>query len=173
MSAGGRAPSAGVPLEWELLRDARTIAVAARSARSDRPWLGIARYLIEAGYTVYLVNHLLDEALGRRCYDRLQELPKPVDLVDVFRRVPELPGVVDDAIEAGAGALWLQLGIVHEQAAARAREAGLRVVMDACTKVEHARMGAADRGPSGPPRAEAAGAIHLPPERPRSREGSA
>ena len=116
--------------------------MAARSARTDRPWHGIASYLIEAGYTVYLVNPLLDEALGRRCYDRLQDLPEPVGLVDVFRRVPELPGVVDDAIEAAAGALWLQLGIVHQQAAARAREAGLLVVMDACTKVEHARMGA-------------------------------
>ena len=92
------------------------------------------------------MNPLLDEALGRRCYDSVGELPERVDIVDVFRRVPEVPGVVDDAIEAGAGAIWLQLAIVDEQAAARARAAGLQVVMDRCTKIDHARM-----------RAEAAG----------------
>ena len=117
----------------------RTCA-AARSERTDRPWHAIASYLIEAGYTVYLVNPLLDEALGRRCYGRVQELPERVDIVDVFRRIPEVPGVVADAIAARAGAVWLQIGIVHEQAAARASEAGLRVVMDRCTKVEHARV---------------------------------
>ncbi len=86
------------------------------------------------------MNPLLDEALGRRCYDSVSELPERVDIVDVFRRVPEVPGVVEDAIEAGAGAIWLQLAIVDEQAAARARAAGLDVVMDRCTKVDHARM---------------------------------
>ena len=139
MTAEGGSPG-GEPLERQLLREARTIAVVARSPRTDRPWHDIAGYLIEAGYRVYLVNPLLDEAHGRRCYVRVSELPERVDIVDVFRRVPEVPDVVDDAIEAGAGAIWLQLAIVHEQAAARARAAGLPVVMDRCTKVEHARM---------------------------------
>ena len=121
-------------------------SVVARSNRTSRPWHEVADYLIEAGYRVYLVNPLLDEALGRRCYDSVSELPERADIVDVFRRVPEVPGVVDDAIEAGAGAIWLQLAIVDEQAAARARAAGLQVVMDRCTKIDHARM-----------RAEAAG----------------
>ena len=139
-------PRSEEPLEQRLLREARTIAVVARSDRTSRPWHDIAAYLIEVGYRVYLVNPLLDEALGRRCYDSVSELPERVDIVDVFRRVPEVPGVVEDAIEAGAGAIWLQLAIVDEQAAARARAAGLDVVMDRCTKVDHARM-----------RAEAAG----------------
>ena len=143
---GADAAPAGEPLEQRLLREARTIAVVARSNRTTRPWHEVADYLIEAGYWVYLVNPLLDEALGRRCYDSVSELPERVDIVDVFRRVPEVPGVVDDAIEAGAGAIWLQLAIVDEQAAARARAAGLQVVMDRCTKIDHARM-----------RAEAAG----------------
>ena len=144
--AGADAAPAGEPLEQRLLREARTIAVVARSNRTTRPWHEVADYLIEAGYRVYLVNPLLDEALGRRCYDSVGELPERVDIVDVFRRVPEVSGVVDDAIEAGAGAIWLQLAIVDEQAAARARAAGLQVVMDRCTKIDHARM-----------RAEAAG----------------
>ena len=144
--AGADAAPAEEPLEQRLLREARTIAVVARSNRTSRPWHEVADYLIEAGYRVYLVNPLLDEALGRRCYDSVGELPERVDIVDVFRRVPEVPGAVDDAIEAGAGAIWLQLAIVDEQAASRARAAGLQVVMDRCTKIDHARM-----------RAEAAG----------------
>ena len=145
-AADAGTPRSEEPLEQRLLREARTIAVVARSDRTSRPWHDIAAYLIEVGYRVYLVNPLLDEALGRRCYDSVSELPERVDIVDVFRRVPEVPGVVEDAIEAGAGAIWLQLEIVDEQAAARARAAGLDVVMDRCTKVDHARM-----------RAEAAG----------------
>ncbi len=145
-AADAGTPRSEEPLEQRLLRQARTIAVVARSDRTSRPWHDIAAYLIEVGYRVYLVNPLLDEALGRRCYDSVSELPERVDIVDVFRRVPEVPGVVEDAIEAGAGAVWLQLEIVDEQAAARARAAGLDVVMDRCTKVDHARM-----------RAEAAG----------------
>ena len=145
-AADAGTPRSEEPLEQRLLREARTIAVVARSDRTSRPWHDIAAYLIEVGYRVYLVNPLLDEALGRRCYDSVGELPERVDIVDVFRRVPEVPGVVEDAIEAGAGAIWLQLEIVDEQAAARARAAGLQVVMDRCTKVDHARM-----------RAEAAG----------------
>ena len=122
---------------WELLRDARRIAVMARSPRTERPWYGVAAYLIEVGYEVQLVNPLLDEAHGRRCYDSLQELPTAVDIVDVFRRIPEVPAVVEDAIAAGAPALWLQLEVVHEEAIARASEAGLRVVVDRCTAIEH------------------------------------
>ncbi len=148
-AAGAAAPLAGEPLEQRLLREARTIAVVARSNRIDRPWHEIAGYLIEAGYRVYLVNPLLDEALGRRCYDKVSELPERVDIVDVFRRVPEVPAVVEDAIEAGAGAIWLQLAIVDEQAAARARAAGLDVVMDRCTKVDHALMQAGEPPSAG------------------------
>ena len=124
---------------WELLREARSIAVVARSSRTTRPWHGVAGYLIGAGYEVQLVNPLLDEAHGLRCYDTVQELPRPVDIVDIFRRTPEVPAVVEDAIAAGAPALWLQLEIVHEQAIARASQAGLRVVVDRCMAIEHCR----------------------------------
>ena len=152
------------PLEWQLLREARTIAVVARSPRTDRPWHDIAGYLIEAGYRVYLVNPLLDEAHGRRCYDSVAELPERVDIVDVFRLAWETPEVVEDAIEAGAGAVWLQLGIVNEEAAARAGAAGLPVVMDRCTKVDHLRMQADATG---------GGALHWRSPPPGSGEGRA
>jgi predicted CoA-binding protein len=127
-------------LSLRLLRDARSIAVVARSPRLDRPWHRIASYLVNAGYDVQLVNPQLDEALGRLCYDRVQDLPEPVDIVDVFRRGPETPPVAEDAVAAGAGALWLQLGIVSADAEQIAQAAGLQVVMDRCTLIEHQRL---------------------------------
>ena len=124
----------------ELTRDARTIAVVGVSANRERDSHAVASYLIDEGYTVYLVNPNEQEVLGRRVYARVQDLPEPVDIVDVFRRSEHVPPVVDDAIAAGAKAVWMQLGIVHEEAAERARAAGLEVVMDRCTKVEHMRL---------------------------------
>ncbi len=129
-----------LPLPLRLLRDARRIAVVARSPRLDRPWHAIASYLADAGYEVWLVNPALDEALGRRCYDRVQDLPQPVDLVDVFRLAWETGAVAEDAVAAGAGALWLQLGIVSRRAEEIARAGGLEVVMDRCTMVDHRRL---------------------------------
>lgn len=139
-----------------LLRDARTIAVVAAAARLDRPWHDVARYLIDAGYTVHLVNPVLlhrgrTEALDRPLYARVQELPEPVDIVDLFRRSVDVPPVVEDAIAAGAGAVWMQLGIAHEAAAARARAAGLAVVMNRCTAIEHRALLAAGEGGSARP----------------------
>ena len=127
-------------LSLRLLRDARSIAVVARSPRLDRPWHRIASYLVSAGYEVQLVNPQLDEALGRPCYDRVQDLPAPVDIVDVFRRGPETPPVAEDAVAAGAGTLWLQLGIVSADAEQIAQAGGLAVVMDRCTLIEHQRL---------------------------------
>jgi predicted CoA-binding protein len=125
----------------ELMSEARTIAVVGVSENPSRDSHDVARYLIEAGYEVYLVNPTVDaEVLGRRVYDSVQELPEAVDIVDVFRRSEHVPPVVDDAIEAGAKVVWMQLGIVNEEAAERAREAGLEVVMDRCTKIEHRRL---------------------------------
>lgn len=124
----------------ELIRDAKTIAVVGVSSRPGRTATEIARYLIDAGFTVYLVNPLEQELLGRTVYDSVADLPEPVDLVDIFRRPEDVPPVVEDAIAAGAKAVWMQLGIVNEQAAERARGAGLEVVMDRCTMVEHRRL---------------------------------
>lgn len=125
---------------WEVLRDHPRLAIVARSNRTDRPWHDVAGYLIAEGYDVQLVNKMLDEAHGRPCYDSLADLPEPFDIVDVFRMIPEVPGVVDEAIEVGAPILWLQLEIVHEEAIAKASEAGMQVVVDRCTAIEHRKL---------------------------------
>ena len=124
----------------ELMRDACTIAVVGVSARPDRPSYEVAHYLIEAGFTVYLVNPTEREIFGRPVYASVRDLPEPVDIVDVFRRPADVPPVVEDAIAAGARAVWMQLGIVNEAAAARARAAGLAVVMDRYMQIEHRRL---------------------------------
>lgn len=125
---------------WEVLRDHPRLAIVARSNRTDRPWHDVAGYLIAEGYDVQLVNRMLNEAHGRPCYDSLADLPEPFDIVDVFRMIPEVPGVVDEAIEVGAPILWLQLEIVHEEAIAKASEAGMQVVVDRCTAIEHRKL---------------------------------
>ena len=124
----------------ELMRDARTIAVVGVASDPLRPSHEVAAYLIEVGYTVYLVNPTETVIFGRSVYARLQDLPEPVDIVDVFRRPEFVPEVVADAIEAGARCVWTQLGIVHKAAAASACAAGLEVVQDRCTKIEHERL---------------------------------
>jgi predicted CoA-binding protein len=132
-------------LAQQLLREAKTIAVVgitSDTARASFASYGVAKYLIDAGYDVYLVNpaEVQDELLGRPVYDRLQDVPAEIDIVDVFRRPEAIPEVVEEAIAAGAKAVWTQLEIVNEDAAQRAREAGLAVVMDRCTRVEHGRL---------------------------------
>ncbi|HXI15125.1 MAG TPA: CoA-binding protein, partial [Chloroflexota bacterium] len=96
--------------------------------------------LQRAGYAITPVNPVIDEALGVRAVDSLSEVEQPVEIVDVFRRSEDVPPVVEDAIAVGAKVLWLQLGIVNETAAQRAREAGMTVIQDLCLKVEHARV---------------------------------
>jgi uncharacterized protein len=87
------------------------------------------------------VNPNQTEVLGEKCYARLEDVPEKIDLVDIFRRSEFVPEIVESAIRVGAGAVWMQEGVIHEQAAARAREAGLDVVMDRCTLKEHRRLG--------------------------------
>ncbi len=124
----------------ELMQSAESIAIVGVSARSDRPSYEVAEYLIEAGYEVYLVNPRETKILGKKVYDRVQDLPKPVDIVDIFRKPADVLPVVEDAIEASSGAIWMQLEIVNQEAADRARAAGLEVVMDRCTKIEHRKI---------------------------------
>lgn len=131
------------PLAERLIREARVVAVYGIAADPSRPSHEVARYLIEAGYEVYLVNPTEAEVLGHPVYPRLQDVPARIDVVDIFRRAEFMPEVIHDAIEAGAGAVWMQLGLIHEEAAAAARAAGLEVVMDRCMKIEHARLRAA------------------------------
>jgi predicted CoA-binding protein len=123
-----------------ILRESRTIAVVGLSADWFRPSYFAAKYLQEHGYRIVPVNPGHAEILGERCYPNLRAIPEPVDVVDVFRRPEEVPPIVEDAIAIGARVLWLQIGVVHPEAARRAREAGLEVVMDRCMKIEHARL---------------------------------
>jgi predicted CoA-binding protein len=120
----------------ELLATTRTIAVVGLSPKENRPSNLVARYLLNAGFTVIPVNPGQTEILGLPCYPGLRSIPTPVDLVDIFRRSEEVGPVVDEAIAIGAKAIWMQEGIVNEAAAAKARAAGLTVIMDQCIKVE-------------------------------------
>ncbi len=122
-----------------LLQQARTIAVVGISARHDRPSHEVAHYLQRAGYTIIPVNPAYEEVLGQKCYPNLHEVPVKIDLVDVFRKPAEVMAVVDEAIAVGAGSVWLQLGVIAPDAADKAAAAGLKVVSDRCTKIEHRR----------------------------------
>ena len=120
-----------------LVRESRTVAVVGLSDRPGRPSLGVARYLVRAGLTVFPVNPALSTWEGRPAYKSLADVPEPIDVVDVFRRPSHAPDVAREAVAVGAGALWLQLGVISPEAAAIASEAGLDVVMDRCMAVEH------------------------------------
>ena len=122
-----------------LLESSRRIAVLGASPRPDRASHQIFRYLLAAGYDAIPVTPSADEILGVACVPDLASAG-PVDLVDVFRAPEHLPGVVDEAIASRAPALWLQLGVVHAEAIARARAAGLEVVVDRCIMVDHRRL---------------------------------
>jgi uncharacterized protein len=124
----------------EILRDARTIAVVGASPRPNRPSHGVMRYLLEQGYRVIPVRPRdCDDVLGIPCVTSLAEIAGPIDLVDVFRRPEFCADVARDAVAAGAGVLWLQLGIVSPEARRIALEAGLDYVEDQCTAIVHRR----------------------------------
>ncbi len=126
--------------EFEILRDARRIAVVGASANPSRPSHGVLAYLVEqTDYELYPVNPGESEILGLTVYPSLADLPHPPDLVDVFRRRSELPSVTDDAINCGASVLWFQLGLADDASAGRAVAAGLTVVQNRCIEVEHLR----------------------------------
>ena len=123
-----------------LLRSAQSIAIVGVSANPLRASNFVATYLVKTPYRTYPVNPVYDEVLGLRSYPDLASLPEVPDIVDVFRREEELPAVVEEAIAVGAKAVWFQLGLRHDEAAGRARDAGLAVVQDRCLKIEHARF---------------------------------
>ncbi|HEY1206032.1 MAG: CoA-binding protein [Bryobacteraceae bacterium] len=124
----------------ELLTSARTIAVVGLSSRRARPSYGVSEYMQSAGYRIVPVNPQESEVLGEKAYPDLDSVPVPVDIVDVFRRPEYVPEIVEAAIRIGAKAVWMQEGVVHEEAAERARAAGLTVVMDRCILKEHRKM---------------------------------
>ncbi|MDE3157361.1 MAG: CoA-binding protein [Acidobacteriota bacterium] len=124
----------------EILHSARTIAVVGLSNKRFRPSYGVSEYLKRVGYRVIPVNPLEDEVLGEKSYPDLDSVPVPVDVVDIFRRSEFVPEIVEAAIRNGAKAIWMQEGVIHEQAARRAEAAGLTVVMDHCILKEHRRL---------------------------------
>jgi len=124
----------------EILGCARSVAVVGCSPDPARDSHRVARLLRSLGHRVIPVNPSAHEILGERCYGSLREVPGPVDMVDVFRRSDAVPEIAEEAIAIGARILWLQLGVVDEAAAARARAAGLTVVMDRCPAIEYRRL---------------------------------
>lgn len=123
-----------------LLEKTRTIAVVGLSPNPARASHEVAQYLMAQGYTIIPVNPACDQVLGLKCHASLRDVTERVDLVDVFRRSEEVDTIVDDAIAIGAGAVWLQLGVIAPQALQRAQAAGLQTVMDRCTKIDHRRL---------------------------------
>ena len=124
----------------DLLRSAHTIAVVGLSNKRWRPSYGVSEYMQRAGYRIIPVNPALSEALGEKCYPDIEAVPEGIDIVNIFRRSEFVPKIVDQAIRVGAKAVWMQEGVVHEAAAARARAAGLTVIMDRCLLKEHRKL---------------------------------
>jgi predicted CoA-binding protein len=123
-----------------ILHDYKRVAMVGLSADWYRPSNFAAKYLLDRDFEVIPVNPKYDEILGQKCYPDLASIPGPVDIVDLFQRPDRVPPFVDQAIEIGARVVWMQLGIVNEEAAQKARDAGLEVVMDRCMKIEYARL---------------------------------
>ncbi len=131
------------PLSKEIeaiLKTCRTIAVVGLSPKESRDSNRVARYLMQHGYEVVPVNPGQKEILGKTCYRSLRDIPFPVDMADLFLNPTRVPPVVDEAIAMGVHAIWMQLGVVHNAAARKAREAGIQVVMNTCIMREHERM---------------------------------
>lgn len=127
------------PIE-EILNSSKTIAIVGLSAKAEQDSYMVACYLSDHGFEVIPINPSASEILGRKSYASLRDLPAPPDVVDIFRRAEFAPEIVEDAIAIGAKAVWMQLGIEHPDAAKRAQEAGLKVVMNHCIKREHQRI---------------------------------
>jgi len=126
--------------EEEILKTSKHVAVVGLSPKSDRPSFRVAAYLKEQGYRIIPVNPQEREVLGELSYPDLDSIPGPVDVVDIFRRSELVPPIVEEAIKIGAKAVWMQEGVINEDAAERAREAGLKVVMDRCMLKEHKKL---------------------------------
>jgi len=127
-------------LEEEILNRYKTVAVVGLSSNPERPSHRVARYLKEQGYRIIPVNPRETEVLGEKCYPDLCAVPEPIEVVDIFREAKAVPRVVAQAMYVGAKVIWMQKGIVHQAAAARARQAGMAVVMDRCMMKEHRRI---------------------------------
>ena len=127
-------------MEEEVLNSSRVVAVVGLSSKPERPSYKVASYLKEQGYKTIPINPAEREILGEPSYPDVTSVPESIDVVDIFRRSEEVPPIVDEAIKIGAKAVWMQEGVVNEEAAARARKAGLMVVMDKCMRKEHLKL---------------------------------
>lgn len=123
-----------------ILERYKRIAMVGLSSNPFRPSHFAAIYMLSEGYDVTPVNPREKEVLGRRSYGALREVPGPIEIVDIFRESSAVPAIVDEAIAVGTKVIWMQLGVIHDEAAEKARRAGLEVVMDRCVKIEHARF---------------------------------
>jgi len=121
----------------KIFAETGNIAVVGLSPKENRPSNQVARYLLEAGYRILPVNPGREKILGLKCYPNLLAIEGPVDVVDIFRRADQVEPIVRDAVSIGARVIWMQQGIVNEQAAVLAENAGLTVIMDRCIKVDH------------------------------------
>ena len=129
-----------IPTIRRILKENHTIAMVGLSADWFRPSFFAAKYLQDHGFRVIPVNPRYEEILGEKSYARVEDIPEQIDVVDCFRKPEDIPPLADAAIEVGAKVLWMQLGIVNEEAAAKAEAAGLEVIMNRCMKIEFARM---------------------------------
>ena len=133
----------GGPMEREvadILRRSKTVAVVGISDKEERDSHKVARYLKNHGYRIIPVNPKLTEVLGETCYPDLRSVPDHIDVVDVFRSIDAIPSIVEEAVAVGANVVWMQIGLQHEEAAEKARKAGLAVVMNRCMKIEHSQL---------------------------------
>ncbi|HEY87478.1 MAG TPA: CoA-binding protein [Dehalococcoidia bacterium] len=126
--------------EEEILNSSRVVAVVGLSTKPDRPSYKVASYLKKNGYKIIPVTPKAEKILGEVCYPDLGSIPKSVDMVNIFQRAEEVPAIVEEAINIGAKVVWMQEGVINEQAAARAKKAGLLVVMDKCMLKEHRKL---------------------------------
>jgi uncharacterized protein len=124
----------------DLLRSSRVIAVVGLSAKKSRPSYGVSEYMQRAGYRIIPVNPHETAVLGEQAYPDLDAVPEKIDIVDIFRRSEFVAPIVDAAIRIGAKAIWMQEGVIHNDGAAKAREAGLGVILDRCILKEHQRL---------------------------------
>ena len=126
----------------EILTSCKTVAVVGISPKEDRPSYIVASYLQSKGYRIIPVRPDGDTILGEKVYHNLMEIPNEIEVavVDIFRRSEDVPPIVDEAIQRGAKVVWMQEGVVHKEAGAKAEKAGLKVLMDCCMKKEHQRL---------------------------------
>ena len=123
-----------------ILTENTSIAVVGLSANESRPSFFAAKYLLDHGYKIFPVNPRYEQVLGQTCYPDLESIPEPVDVVDVFQHADRVLPIAESAIDIGAKVLWMQLGVINEQAAELARQAGMDVIMNRCVKIEYARL---------------------------------